>query len=159
MKQIIWYKCVVGSQREARRGASLAYHRRRKSRGTHCCGKPRFVATIPPIKQFNNLAVARRISVDSCSSSPKKLNSEQNKCTQQENLLCGLGCGCGWQLPPPNHEVEVVVVGGGGRGGGSVASFRALQTKTRDPNMSDSFSFFLSCFLVCLRVIHHHQQQ
>jgi hypothetical protein len=59
--------------------------------------------------------------------------------------------------PPPHHKVEVVVGGGGAGGGGSVASFRALQTKTRNPNMSDSFSFFFSCFLVCLRVNHHQQ--
>jgi hypothetical protein len=57
-----------------------------------------------------------------------------------------LGCGCGWQLPPPHHEVEVVV----GGGGASVASYRALQTKTRNPNMSNSFSFFLSFLLSCL---------
>jgi hypothetical protein len=60
-----------------------------------------------------------------------------------------LGCGCGWQLPPHHHEV-VVVVGRGGGGGASVASFRALQTKTRNPNMSNSFSFFLSFLLSCL---------
>jgi len=82
---------------------------------------------------------------------PKKIRSKINVYNKRICFVAWLRLRLATSPPPHEVVVVVVVVGrGGGGGGASVASFRALQTKTRNPNMSNSFSFFLSFLLSCL---------